>query len=779
MKISLRWLCDHLKVEWTDLDVNFLVKEFNSKTAEIEKVIHYKIDSENFTFGRIDIIKENFAVIALPEWNITIEVPVRPSIGIGQWYLIKKNKNSYNWLSFSDLSSEKEGFLGSFSIVESEVFSGLWRKKIEVEDYILEVDNKSITHRPDMWGHRGFAREVGALLNIDLVPEEDLLERLNIINCGDHYDANNQIDNLPISLTINTAACRSFAALYIKGIENKASDFFMVMRLVRVESKGIDFIVDITNYVMFDMGHPMHAFDMNLIEKNIMNIRMAKENESLELLDGTKLNLTEKDIVIADGYKVLSLAGIKGGKDSGITSVTKNVLLEAACFDSGIIRLSSMNHKIRTEASARFEKSLDPNGPLKVIARYVYILKKYGVSFSYISFLISLGKKVIAPVITIEEKFIESALGVQIPEGFVKNILEKIEFTVEQKKDGQDIVYNISVPSFRATKDISIKEDIVEEVGRFYGYAHISSDILYSGKEPQGFSWFDKESQLKNFLVQEACMSEVQNYAIFDNDFISKIGWKIIDSVVLKNPLSIQRTDMVTSLIPHLLQNIDANMPNNDRLAFFEWARVWYKKDQVLEEKKVLAGIWYERKNLIDFYECKEHIIKFFELLDCLVIWEKLKNPTQWSSAHQTAELIYNEKVIGKAGKVSNMLMQKLGGGEAFIFELDADFIANYVPAQRTLKSISKFQSTSLDITTMVALSCTVNELTYYVKQADERIFDVLLHDVFINPDWNGVKSVTMRFRVCDEYKTMDKDEIEEVYQKVFFALNPLRIQES
>ncbi len=777
MKISLRWLCDHLQVQWTDIDVNHLVQEFNTKTAEIEKVVHYKLDITHFVFGRISSIKENIILVALPELNLSIEVPTRSSVNSDQWYLFKKNKDTYTWASYLDMHSEKEGLLGNFSILESDAISGMWRQNVEVEDYILEVDNKSITHRPDMWGHRGFAREVGALLNIDMVPEESLLENLDIIFCNNNYEQTNISQSFPLTVHNDTEACSAIAALYIESIENKPSNFFMVMRLLRVESKGIDFIVDTTNYVMFDMGHPMHAFDKDAIKNNIMTVRMAKKNESLELLDGTLLDLNEKDIVIADSDRTLSLAGIKGGKGSGITTLTKNVILEAACFDAGVIRLSSMHHKIRTDASARFEKSLDPQSPLKVLARYIYIIKKYGINFSYISSAIVFGEKTINPIINIDKNFIESALGITLPENFIKKTLEKIEFKVDEKKDENNILYTITVPSFRATKDISIKEDIVEEIGRFYGYENISSDLVYAGKEPQGYSWFDREFRLKDFLVQEARMHEVQNYALFDNDFISKINWNIDNSVILKNPLSVQRTTMVTSLIPHLLQNIDTNMANNDSLAFFEWARIWNNTNQIITEKKVLAGIWYERKNGIDFYECKEHIIKFFELLDCSISWQKLEKSTQWASAHQTAQLVHNGNIIGKAGKVSNVLMHKLGGGEAFIFELDADFIKNYTSTIPTFKPIAKYQSTSLDITTLVSLSCTVQELTACILEADKRIFDVFLQDIFINPEWSNIKSVTMRFNVCDEYKTMDKQEIEDVYQKVLLSLEPFKIR--
>ena len=199
MKISLRWLCDHLVAQWTDIDIDTLVQTFNTKTAEIEKVIHYKIDISNFTFAKVTEVSENSITVLLPEWKCVALLPFRSEVVIGQWYLIKKNQDSYAWVSYADMYSEKEGLLTAFKAQEEDIASGNWRQKIETEDYILEVDNKSITHRPDMWGHRGFAREIGALLNLEMVAEHTIVEN----NATEHHDlsyiANSEINSFPLA----------------------------------------------------------------------------------------------------------------------------------------------------------------------------------------------------------------------------------------------------------------------------------------------------------------------------------------------------------------------------------------------------------------------------------------------------------------------------------------------------------------------------------------------------------------------------------------------------
>ena len=771
MKISLRWLCDHIAITWNQIDINKLVADFNTKTAEIEHVIHYRIDIKNFTLGAITSISEQIISLKLSEWGTVIELPLRTDAEIGHYYLIKKSGDSFSWVSYADMQSEKEGFLKSFLVTESSVASGEWRTQIETEDYLLEVDNKSITHRPDMWGHRGFAREVAALLDVAMLPEKDFLEPLTIEYKENSYNGSG---SLPIALAIKTQACSALAGVLINDLKNQPSVLAIATRLLRVESKHHDFIVDATNYVMFDLGHPMHAFDATKIEGSLLEVRTAEHDEPLEVLDGTELILTDKDSVVADAHRVLSLAGIKGGKDSGISQTTTKVLLEAACFDAGTIRLSSLHHKIRTDASARFEKTLDPEMTTQVLRRYIHLLKEYNISYTGVSSIVRLGKQVEPVSLVIDQKYIELRLGVALPDGFIRKTLEQLDFGVVEEKNKETTVYTITIPTFRATKDVEIKEDIVEEIGRFYGYTSIPMDTPYCGKQPMGLTWFDTVGRLKEYLAQEAHMHEVQNYALFDNDFLGKLQWNCTDGVILKNPLSEQRTTMVTSLIPHLLQNIDANMPNNDSLGFFEWARTWHRNDTAVVEQQVLAGIWYERKNNLDFYDCKEHIKGLFEVLKCPVQWEKLEEKTAWSSLHQVAQLVYEGIIIGKAGKVSKALLHTLGGGDAFVFELDGDFIKSYIPKQSVFKPLPKYQATSLDITMIVPLKVTVAQITDLIKGADPRIFDVVLHDIFVKTEWTNKKSLTMRFYIRDEAKTMDKQEIESVYQSVVALVKPL-----
>ena len=721
MKISLRWLCDHIAIDWRTIDVEKLIADFNIKVAEIEKCTQYKLDITDFTVGLVEKIDQDTILCNVPELNINLSLPFRSDAIVGQFYLIKKvNNDVYAWVICADAGLEKDGLLRSFSLHHDQIVDGKWRDQIEAEDYIFEIDNKSITHRPDLWGHRGIAREVAALLDSQLRPEEDFLVTSDVVYGNDALS--HQLDSEYRAL-IATEQCTQLGLVHINAIPWTPSVLKMAFRLMRLDAQFHNFLVDATNYVMFDLGHPMHVFDANKITSNALEVRKAQSGELLMLLDGTTLQLTAADIVIADSTGPVSLAGIKGGGSTGISSMTNNIMLEAACFDAGTIRLSSVHHKLRTDASTRFEKSLDPKNVLKVLQRYIALLNEYKIAHGKQSAVLILGKQVELPVIDISQQYIEERLGTILPKNFVSQTLEKLDFIVSEKQVDNDIVYTITIPSFRATKDVSIKEDIVEEIGRYFGYVHIPKTLPNQVHQASGLTWFDRILTAKKSLAYQAHMHEVYNYGFFDNTFVTQLGWPIEQAVMLKNPLSDDRTTLVTSLIPHLLHNVQSNMANNETLAFFEWARTWHILEDGLQEKQVLAGVWFDKKNNIDFYQCKDHLTNVFETLDILVTWQKPTQSCFWLSAYQGAELVYAGRIIGKAGVLTNKIMHKLGDGNLFAFEIDGDFLKSYVPQQKKYQPVGKYQAIFLDVSVMVPLTTTVADLEALIAQADIRIF--------------------------------------------------------
>ncbi len=606
--------------------------------------------------------------------------------------------------------------------------------------------------------------EIAAIFNLPLKPldhfilEQDLIESEQKINES----------KTPFSFEIeNLNACKKFATCYIPIIEIKPSTLFMACRLAKVDGRPINLIVDTTNYIMLDISQPMHAFDANKIHSGKMGPRFAKNGEKITLLDNETIELTNKDLIIADTQKPIALAGIMGGINSEVDNNTTALLIESANFDAATIRKTSTTIKKRTDASARFEKTLDLDQNVIAIERFIQILSTNNIKISKKT-IHSLGIRNDPKIIEISHDFIENKLGTKTTEKFIIETLEKLEFIVK-KIDVNKIIYEITIPSFRATKDITIPEDIVEEIGRFFGYGNIKFVLPAKQIKPFDLEETRRLRKIKQYLAFSANMHEVQNYPFYDETFIKELNWQPANSTTVTNPVSENWQRLINSLIPHLLKNVQQNLLNPQKLQFFEINNIWdtVSSTETIETKS-LAGIFFDKKKPIDFYECKAHLENLFVSLGFDIKWVKNKNNTNpWFSDYQTAELFYENKKIGLAGMISQSFFSQICDGDAFIFEIDANFLLKTKTPEMRFKVISKYPSVWLDISLLVPLSTTVSQVSDIIEKSDTKIYKTEIVDYFENPNWVDKKSITMRYHLVDEYKTLSKEEIDEVMNKV------------
>ena len=769
MKLSIAWIFYHIDADWKKIDIKYLVDKFNKTTAEIESYKKIQTDLGELFLAKISSISQETVILFCHELNKEIELPKRENIKENDLFLLRKNKDTiFQWARSTDLGSEKDFILPKFSI-EEKLLNGEWKKSFEYEDYIFEVDNKSITHRPDLWGHRGFAREIAAILGLPLLPIQKYIEEIKVFTSGNSFKASS---TNAFSSSIDSQFCKRFATYYINDIENKSSNLFTSTRLLRIDAKPINAIVDATNYVMFDLGQPMHAFDAKKIKGKNISARLATKGEKLTLLDGENIELTENDLVIADEENPIALAGIMGGKNTEVDENTKSVLIESANFDAATIRKSSIRFKKRTEASARFEKSLDPNQNIPAIERYLKILNLENVQLKASNEIVSLGHAEEEKKIEVSLNFIQARLGVAIEAEFVKKTLEKLEFKVTQQND----LFKITVPTFRCIKDVTIPEDIVEEVGRFFGYGNIPFVLPAKQMIPTDFNEVVNLRKIKELMAFSGFMHEVQNYPFYDESFLIELKWQPENTIYVSNPVSENWRRLVTSLIPHLIKNVQQNLTKSEELNFFEFNRIWQSDDSQEIEKKSLSGIFFS-KNEVDFYEAKKLLITLFELLDITVTWSKSNNVAPWYSKFQTADLMFNNKKIGTAGKISKEFLSKITEGEAFIFELDGNFLVQHKSQLLKFKPLGKYPSVWLDISMFIPINVTVDEVGKIIKISDSRIFKVDLVDRFVKDEWNDKVSLTFRFHILDEQKTLLKEEINEIMNNVTNQVKKLGAQ--
>ena len=313
MKVLLSWIFDHIGAEVKAIDVEQLVYRFNQTTAEIEHWMPVELPLDELFIARVTASDPKSITLECPELSTQITAPYRTDAILDQWFLIKKEGNFYQWASSANFYHSKQFLLPALTL-SADLRDGSWKKQVPERDYILDVDNKSITHRPDLWCHRGIAREIAAFLQLPLLPLETLLVDLP------HKEEMAEISSKDgISLAIyDPLACKRLAAVYVPTIENKPSLLPQAIRLLLVDGKPINAIVDATNYVMFDIGQPMHAFDASKIADKKLTARRGSAGEILTLLDGTAIELTPQDLVIADAQKPVALAGIMGGSQQAL-----------------------------------------------------------------------------------------------------------------------------------------------------------------------------------------------------------------------------------------------------------------------------------------------------------------------------------------------------------------------------------------------------------------------------------------------------------------------------
>ncbi len=775
MKLSLRWVCDHLSIAWDALDLQALVHHFNTKVAEIETTTEYSLDLGSWYAGKVQEISENSITFFVPEIRQTISLPFRSDAIMSAIYFVKKEGSLYSWLLYSDIYIEKEGLVGVFALEQSLLEHGSWRKKIETTDVIIDIDNKSITHRPDLWSHRGFAREVAPFLKTKLRSEDDFFAPISIEQYEKEYQATQAF---PFTLSIDTQEVSFFSMLYYKNSMLSPSVLWMGFRLSRVGQRPIDYVVDATNYVMFDIGQPLHAFDAQKVSKYI-GPRKAKNGEQLIVLNNEHLTLQETDIVIANDTQALALAGIKGGMASGVSTTTDSLLVEAATFSGGSIRRSSCFHKLRSESSARFEKELDPEQALQGLKRFAQLLIQDGIAKDSVPSGVAIGSLVKPIVINITQSFIEDRLGIMFKKDDIKTILESAHYKVIVTKKNDDQAFTITVPSYRATKDIKIKEDIVEEVGRLYGYEHIPEKLPVVAKKVFVDAWQSRLYAIKQFLAVTGKMQEVYNYALLDNDFLKKIDWNIVLPVEIAHPLSEQATTLVDSLVIPLLKNVDEIAAKHEQAAFFEYGRAWHTdpaQSKVIEQKKI-AGILYQRKNEIDFYKQADLLKDLYALCGIKITLKKSLQKPLWAHAYQVADIISQDTIVGKVGMINGAIMHGLGGGHAWAFEFDATYVLEHKQAEKRFVPFSKYQGSYLDISMMTPLSYSVETLQMTIALAHRLIKEVQLQDVFQRPEWQDEKSVTFRYFVQDEEQSVTKDMLIEVQLAVEKAVHGLGVR--
>lgn len=564
-------------------------------------------------------------------------------------------------------------------------------------DWIIEIDNKSLTHRPDLWGHYGMAREVAAITGNKLHNPVDL----TLLPRG---EATFKVEIADYSL------CPRYSALVFENVEVEPSPLWMQARLASIGLNGINNIVDTTNYMLAELPQPMHAFDAEKLAGDIIFVRRARTGERLRALNGETYELIDADLVIADATGPIALAGVIGGADSAISETTTRIVFESANFQATSVRLTSARHKLRTDASMRFEKALDPENTARGLARIVGLLRELcpgarpagGVTDS------RAAPRSQEPIL-LPLSFVVRKLGKQLTEEEVSGILVALGFGVTASSSR---MLSVTVPSWRATKDISLKDDLVEEVGRMVGYSEIVPVApLVASVVPPSNPMRAYLRKLRRIIADQG-FSEVYNYSFIAAKDAERFYGDLNEHLVVRNPIASELTHMRRSLLPGLFKNITSNVRHSPEFRLFEVGNEIHPAngaalpDEVTHLAAVLYAAHADERNFFEVKRVAECLFPGIEVTAA-------RDTRPYEHPARTAVIHWRKVEIGRLFELHPSLLGEEGiEGRAVLFDVNLRLCLDISLQQQVgYTPLRKYPTSGFDVSVVADARTPVGEL--------------------------------------------------------------------
>lgn len=643
---------------------------------------------------------------------------------------------------------------------------------LALDDVLFEVDNKSITNRPDLWGHYGIAREVAAFLDIKIDRKIESLSAANLDKEKDGQDIKVKVED--------SGLCPRYMAAVIDDIKIKSSPEWLQKRLVAVGVRPINNIVDVTNYVMLELGQPLHAFDASGVD--MIAVRPAQKNEEITTLDGKMHQLDESMLVIADSGKPIALAGVMGGQLNEVSDNTDSIILEAANFDPVSIRKTAQEIGSRTEASMRYEKSLDPNLCETALTRSVELIKQVCPEAKLSAQVVDAKDfSLDTGPIKLNTDWIRNFIGQQIDNETIRTILKKLGFFVES--DNND--FSVTVPAWRATKDISVKEDLAEEIARIYGYNNIVPRMPKAEiKVPFRDAESKIERKIKDLLAGVPAMTEVHCYSFVGPERLQKLGADETHYLKLANPISAQHTMLKQSLFPNLLECARANQAKYENPCLFEIGRVYLNiSGEIAKDPKSGDKLPYEEKRLgmivagADGQEAVDRIKGALEYVagnfgvEIEFTQADAEVLPPWAEQSASAEVRINGRIYGFVYPMSKKTAKRAGiKKEAAAAEVVCTGLVDELAAAlagKHCRPLPKYPAAFRDLAFVVEENILYNDIKKEIVRFHEYIQNVFLFDVY-RGEQTGKNKKNLAFHVQYQAdKTLTTEEVNEIQEQL------------
>lgn len=789
MYISINWIKDFVDLD--GIDVEKLIYKFTMSTAEVEGITKHGQDVDGVIVAKVlsvenvenskklhklmvDTGKEKLQVICgAPNVREGIKVAyaqVGSTVSgqkIGKAILAGQESNGM-CLSEKELgiSDDHSGII----ILDDDAPLGENIKNIiPVDDIIYEVDNKSLTNRPDLWGHYGIAREIAAITGRKLKPLE--VENLDLYN---------NLEKLSIGVEVKddeNPLCLRYSSMRVENVTKKQASWKVKVRLYYCGMRSINLLADMTNYIMLELGQPMHAFDEKIVSS--VNVKTLDKDTEFVTLDSQKRKLDKGTLMICHEDEPVGIAGVMGGLASEITDNTTSLFLESANFDAVTIRKTASKLDLRTDAAAHYEKTLDPELTKIAIARFIKLLREEDTDIKVTSSFTDVYiKKYPHITIHMDKDYIDRCIGKVLSMDEIVTTLTNLEFGV--KVNGENLT--IDVPSFRATKDVSQKADIIEEIARIHGYDNIEPKtnlwkISPVPKDPVR----ELEYDAKELLATKYGMNEVHSYVWYNTELNQELGIKVRDNLKIVNGIVKLDNTLRREMAPTMLYAIDKNLKYMPECKIFEAGRTFdYEFDgKEAKEYKVLgiglSSTKQTEKELV--YEAKSMIDNVVNVNRNLKVkYENIENVQyNWMHPVNTFKILVDGKDLGYITVVHPKIKDAINPKASIIVaELRIDTLGEMLKRDISYKEVTKYQTVNFDLSLIVDKDVKYGQIEDIINTANmQYLMEYSLVDIYENNEkLQDKKTVTIRFTIGSYTDTLTKEQIDEERETILKALN-------
>lgn len=774
MLLSTNWIREFVNLDGLDLDE--LIHRFTLSTAEVEDIYHMGKDTEKVVVAKILSVEKHpdskkLHLLKVDNGTEVVDcVCGAPNVREGMLvaFACEGGKVSGHPINCAKVAGyESHGMCCSESelgmsddhsgIIEIEEGTPLGtdiKELFGLDDVVFEVDNKSLTNRPDLWGHYGIAREFSALTGRELTP----IEKLDLSKYND----------LPqVSIDVqDDKLCYRYSAIKVENITKKVSPVKMRVRLYYCGLRAINLLADLTNYIMLELGQPMHAFDLTKVQN--IQIKTFDKPLKFDTLDGVTRDIDESMLMICSNDTPVAVAGVMGGLDSEICDDTNSLLLESANFDGVSVRKTSTKLGLRTDASMRYEKVLDPEITTVAIERFLKLLTDIDPEIKVISALSDkYVKKYDIINLSFDKRYVDRYTGIEISNEQILKTLSSLGFDVKLEND----TFFVTVPTWRATKDVTIKADLIEEITRIYGYDNFTIDTTLSGLRPAVMTRAKSdETMVKDLLVYKYNLHEVHSYIWCDTKKYKEIGIETRDNVKLLNAMTPEHTNLRYSMIPTLLSFVNENKGFAPEFGIFEIGKIidGLTSDNLCNEKKHLGIALFSRisdeKSL--FFKLRDIIAMLgYDIKHTNISFASTTSSNNWEHPINTASISLNGTQIGTMAVLHPSNKNKIDKKANIVFaEIDMDLFSSISSNDILYKEVSKFPGIDVDLSFIVNENIKYSDIS---KEWEENNYDYLTDVKLIDVYEGEQNSITLRFSFSSNEKTLSRNEIQPMLDKL------------